>query len=71
MEERAALAERWLELTRVVLPAMAGPQHWPIRLDHCFMRACLNTVHLGQNCVHLSFMAGLNTLKIRLFGKFW
>ena len=31
----------------------------------------LNTVHLGQNCVHLSFMAGLNTLKIRLFGKFW
>ncbi len=30
-----------------------------------------NTVHLGQNSVHLSFMAGLNTLKIRLFAKFW
>ncbi len=37
----------------------------------CAFAASCNTVHLGQNCVHLSFMAGLNTLKIWLFGKFW
>ncbi len=34
-------------------------------------RGYRNTVHLGQNFVHLSLMAGLSTLKIRLFGKFW
>lgn len=33
---------RWLALTRVQLPAMAGAHHWPIRLDHCFMRVCLD-----------------------------
>jgi hypothetical protein len=39
---RAALLARWLELTREVLPGMAGAERWPIRLDHCFMRVCLD-----------------------------
>jgi len=33
---------RWLELTRRILPAMAAEHRWPIRLDHCFMRVCLD-----------------------------
>ena len=46
-------------------------QYDPVRdFEHVALLS-LNTVHLGQNCVHLSFMDGLNTLKIRLFGKFW
>lgn len=40
---RATLLERWLELTRTVLPALAIEHGWPIRLDHCFMRVCLDT----------------------------
>ena len=39
---RAALLARWLELTRAVLPAMAAEHGWPIHLDHCFMRVCLD-----------------------------
>ncbi len=41
-DRRAALLARWLELTRTVLPGMAAAQRWPIRLDHCFMRVCLD-----------------------------
>ena len=37
------LLSRWLTLTRQTLPAMAGDERWPIRLDHCFMRVCLDT----------------------------
>ena len=33
---------RWLDLTRRVLPGMAAAEGWPIRLDHCFMRVCLD-----------------------------
>ena len=33
---------RWTELTRDVLPRMAAAQRWPIHLDHCFMRVCLD-----------------------------
>ncbi len=29
-------------LTETVLPALAREQHWPIRLDHCFKRICLD-----------------------------
>lgn len=29
-------------LTETVLPALARDQHWPIRLDHCFKRICLD-----------------------------
>ena len=39
---RAALVGRWLALTRTVLPALAADRRWPIRLDHCFMRVCLD-----------------------------
>ncbi len=39
---RTVLLQRWLELTRRVLPAMAPAQSWPIREDHCFMRVCLD-----------------------------
>ncbi len=40
--DRTALVERWFELTRRILPAMAAGQRWPIRYDHCFMRVCLD-----------------------------
>ena len=38
----ATLVDRWLVLTRTVLPALAAERRWPIRLDHCFMRVCLD-----------------------------
>ncbi len=38
----AALLARWFDLTRRVLPGMAAAEGWPIRLDHCFMRVCLD-----------------------------
>ena len=38
----AALLVRWFDLTRRVLPGMAAAEGWPIRLDHCFMRVCLD-----------------------------
>lgn len=38
---------RWLDLTRRVLPGMARAEGWPIRLDHCFMRVCLDHA-IGQ-----------------------
>ncbi len=44
---REQLAARWLDLTRRVLPGMAEAVGWPIRLDHCFMRVCLDHA-LGQ-----------------------
>ena len=39
---RAAQVERWLVLTREILPGMAAEENWPIRFDHCFMRVCLD-----------------------------
>jgi hypothetical protein len=39
---RADAVARWLHLTRVVLPGLAGTHRWPIRHDHCFMRVCLD-----------------------------
>jgi hypothetical protein len=41
-ESRDKLVARWLSLTRDVLPAMASDRNWPIALDHCFMRVCLD-----------------------------
>ena len=41
-DDRATLVARWHALTRDALPAMAPVQRWPIRLDHCFMRVCLD-----------------------------
>ncbi len=43
----AALLARWLGLARRVLPGMAAAEGWPIRLDHCFMRVCLDAA-FGQ-----------------------
>ena len=42
--DRAALVARWYALTRDELPGMAVAQRWPIQLDHCFMRVCLDAV---------------------------
>ena len=44
---REQLTARWLDLTRRVLPDMAQEARWPIRLDHCFMRVCLDHA-IGQ-----------------------
>ena len=42
LDERAVLLARWLALTRAILPGLAAAHRWPIRLDHCFMRVCLD-----------------------------
>ena len=47
MPVRADLLSRWRLLTRQTLPGMAVAQNWPIRLDHCFMRVCLD-IAIGQ-----------------------
>jgi len=41
-KSRSTLRERWLALTQHTLPGMAAAQHWPIQLNHCFMRVCLD-----------------------------
>ena len=46
--DRVALVERWLQLTRRVLPGVAAEHAWPIRLDHCFMRVFLDQAVGGQ-----------------------
>ncbi len=33
---------RFKHLTEVALPTRAREQRWPIRLDHCFKRICLD-----------------------------
>ncbi len=33
---------RFKALTEAELPALAKEQRWPIRLDHCFKRICLD-----------------------------
>lgn len=40
--DRVALEARWLQLTRVALPALAVPRGWPVRADHCFQRILLD-----------------------------
>lgn len=41
-EDRAALQQEWLALTRHDLPALATARGWPIALDHCFARVLLD-----------------------------
>ena len=41
MHEPTQIA-RFKHLTETVLPALAREHHWPIRLDHCFKRICLD-----------------------------
>ena len=52
MTDRAAQLARWRELTQAVLPGMAAAQGWPIRLDHCFMRVCLDHAYGGVWTAH-------------------
>ena len=33
---------RFKQLTETALPALARTERWPIRLDHCFKRICLD-----------------------------
>ena len=40
--ERANLESRWFELTRDVMPSLAGERGWPVRFDHCFQRILLD-----------------------------
>ncbi len=40
--ERQIKVRRFKYLTETALPARAAEQHWPIRLDHCFKRICLD-----------------------------
>ncbi|MDT7933262.1 MAG: GCN5-related N-acetyltransferase [Sphingomonadaceae bacterium] len=54
MGARRALEARWLELTRSVLPAVAGPRGWPIRLDHCFQRVLLDCAFGGVWYEHVA-----------------
>lgn len=42
LHDRAALEQRWLALTRDVLPALAVARRWPVRADHCFQRSLLD-----------------------------
>lgn len=34
--------KRFKELTEVTLPRLAREGNWPLRLDHCFKRVCLD-----------------------------
>ncbi len=40
--DRAQQIARFKRLTETTLPALAREHHWPIRLDHCFKRICLD-----------------------------
>ena len=40
---RLGVVAGWPLVTGPVRPAMAVMHRWPIRLDHCFMRVCLDT----------------------------
>ncbi len=45
-DTRSSLVERYLHLTRQVMPFLARTQmtRWPVRSDHCFQRIVLDTV---------------------------
>ena len=40
--EEAQQVARFKHLTEHALPALAREHRWPIRLDHCFKRICLD-----------------------------
>lgn len=52
--DRADLEARWLHLTRVALPALAGERSWPIRHDHCFQRILLDAACGGRWLDHVA-----------------
>lgn len=42
MPPQAPTIAHFKHLTEVALPALAREHRWPIRLDHCFKRICLD-----------------------------
>jgi hypothetical protein len=58
MADRDREEQRYLELTRELLPARAADQRWVLRLDHCFMRVVLDHVFGGCWYDHLDRKAG-------------
>lgn len=44
---------RYKHLTEIALPALAREQRWPIRLDHCFKRICLDAAFADVWYKHL------------------
>lgn len=46
--ERRALEDRWLDLTRRVLPGLAAQRRWPVSSDHCFQRILLDNACDGR-----------------------
>lgn len=46
--DRYELQDRYLDLTRAVLPSLGRTRGWPITEDHCFMRIVLD--HVFHDC---------------------
>ena len=42
LQQRTDQITQFKRLTEATLPALAREHHWPIRLDHCFKRICLD-----------------------------
>lgn len=51
--DRYLLQERYVELTRELLPREASRHSWPVNKDHCFMRIVLDHVCGGCWYDHL------------------
>ena len=51
--DRYFLQDRYIELTRVHLPAKARLGNWRLREDHCFMRVILDQLFQGCWYDHL------------------
>ena len=68
-DDRYLLQDRYLDLTRVILPAEARRSNWTLREDHCFMRIILD--HLFSDCWYnhldrrLTAYKQLNTQQLR------
>lgn len=51
----AQIIDRYLHLTRVVMPQLAqtSKRRWPVRRDHCFQRIVLDTLCGGAWYQHI------------------
>ena len=47
------LVARFKALTEIELPARAREERWPLRLDHCFKRVCLDWACEGCWYTHI------------------
>ena len=54
LRERVALEQRWLNLTRALLPAVARARGWPVDADHCFQRILLDQAVGGVWYAHVA-----------------